>query len=89
MTILAARKSELINDYRRDEKDTGSPEVQIAVLTERIVGLTEHVREHKHDFSSRRGLLKLVSRRNRLLRYLAGTDRQAYQTLIGRLGLRK
>lgn len=89
MTILAARKTELIKDYRRGEADTGSPEVQIAVLTERIVALTEHFREHKHDFASRRGLLRMVSRRNRLLRYLSGTDRQAYLTLIGRLGLRK
>ena len=89
MTITLERKSELIQDYRRNETDTGSPEVQIAVLTDRIIGLTEHLRQHKHDYASRRGLLMLVSKRNRLLRYLSRTDRPAYLTLIGRLGLRK
>ncbi len=89
MTITAERKTELVQDYRRDEKDSGSPEVQVAVLTERISGLTEHLRSHKHDFASRRGLLTMVSKRNRLLRYLSRTNHQAYQQLIARLGLRK
>ncbi|MFP4224711.1 MAG: 30S ribosomal protein S15 [Phycisphaeraceae bacterium] len=89
MTITAEKKTELIKDYGRDEKDSGSPEVQVAVLTERIRALTEHLRTHRHDFASRRGLLQMVSRRTRLLRYLARTDREAYQNLIARLGLRK
>lgn len=89
MTITAERKSEVIAEYQRDGKDSGSPEVQIAILTERILNLTEHMRSHKHDFSSRRGLLQLVSKRNRLLRYLSKTNRPAYLELIGKLGLRK
>ena len=89
MSITATRKQEVITDYRRAEGDSGSPEVQIALLTERINSLTEHLRLHKHDFASRRGLLKMVSTRNSLLRYLQRTNREAYQTLIGRLGLRK
>ena len=89
MTITAERKTQLVKDYQRDANDTGSPQVQIAVLTERIAALTEHLRSNRKDFASRRGLLKMVSRRNRLLRYLADTDREAYQALIGRLGLRK
>jgi small subunit ribosomal protein S15 len=89
MTIAAEAKKQLIADYQRHEGDKGSPEVQIAVLTTRIKGLTEHLREHKHDYASRRGLMMLVGRRNRLLRYLARTDRPAYQALIKRLGLRK
>ncbi len=89
MTITANRKTELISEYRRDDPDTGSPEIQIALLTERILGLTDHLRSHKHDHASRRGLLMMVSKRNRLLRYLARTQRPAYQALIGRLGLRK
>ncbi len=89
MTITAEKRSALIETYRRDDKDTGSPQVQIAVLTERITALTDHLRSHKHDFSSRRGLLAMVSRRNRLLKYLAGTDRPAYLGLIKQLGLRK
>lgn len=89
MTITAERKTQLVKDYQREATDTGSPEVQVAVLTERITGLTEHLRSNRKDFASRRGLLKMVSRRTRLLRYLASTDREAYQTLIGRLGLRK
>jgi small subunit ribosomal protein S15 len=79
----------LIQDYRRTDTDSGSPEVQVALLTERIAGLTEHLRGHKHDYASRRGLLMMVSKRNRLLRYLAATDRNRYQDLINRLGLRK
>ena len=89
MTITTEKKTQLIGDYRRDDTDTGSPEVQVALLTERITGLTDHMRTHKHDYASRRGLLMMVSKRNRLLRYLSGTNRDAYQQLIGRLGLRK
>ena len=89
MTITAERKTKLINEYQRSDSDTGSPEIQIALLTERITQLTEHLRAHKHDHASRRGLLMMVSKRNRLLKYLSGTDRGAYQKLIGRLGLRK
>ena len=89
MTITAERKAAVISEYQRDGKDSGSPEVQIAIMTERILNLTEHMRSHKHDFASRRGLLQLVSKRNRLLRYLAKTDRPAYLELIGKLGLRK
>ena len=87
--MIAAEKSKLVAEYRRHEKDSGSPEVQIAILTTRIAELTEHLKVNKHDYASRRGLLMMVGRRNRLLRYLARTDRQAYQTLIKRLGLRK
>ena len=89
MAITAERKTEVISEFRRDDKDSGSPEVQIAVLTERINNLTQHLRDHKHDFASRRGLLQMVSTRNRLLRYLARTNRASYQSLIGKLGLRK
>ena len=89
MTITAEKKTQLISEFQRDEKDSGSPEVQVSILTERINNLTQHLRDHKHDFHSRRGLLQMVSTRNRLLRYLARTNRMAYQTLIGRLGLRK
>ncbi|MEX0774570.1 MAG: 30S ribosomal protein S15 [Phycisphaeraceae bacterium] len=89
MTITAEKKTELIQTYRRNEQDTGSPEVQVALLTQRINGLTEHLRGHKKDFHSRRGLLMMVSKRNRLLRYLAQVDRTRYQDVIGQLGLRK
>ena len=89
MTISAQTKTKVIGEYRRNETDSGSPEVQVALLTERITGLTEHLRSHKHDFASRRGLLMMVSKRNRLLRYLSQTDRARYTDLIGRLGLRK
>jgi small subunit ribosomal protein S15 len=89
MTITAEKKTQVIQDYRRGETDSGSPEVQVALLTERITGLTEHLRGHKHDYASRRGLLMMVSKRNRLLGYLAEVDRPKYQNLIGRLGLRK
>jgi len=89
MTIAEDNKTKLIGEYRRHDNDAGSPEVQIAVLTTRISELTEHLRTHRKDFSSRRGLLMMVGKRNRLLRYLARTDRAAYQTLIKRLGLRK
>ncbi len=89
MAITKERKSELINQFRRDEHDSGSPEVQIALLTARINELTEHMRAHKKDFSSRRGLLKLVSQRADLLKYLRQTDRERYLSVIGKLGLRK
>lgn len=89
MPLTAERKSVIIAEARTHEKDTGSPEVQVSILTRRIAEMTEHMREHKQDNHSRRGLIMMVSRRNRLLRYLARTDRQRYQTLIQRLGLRK
>ena len=89
MAITKERKAELISQFRRDESDSGSPEVQIALLTARINELTEHMRAHKKDFSSRRGLLKLVSQRSDLLKYLRETDRERYLAVIGKLGLRK
>jgi small subunit ribosomal protein S15 len=87
--ITKERKAELINQFRRADADSGSPEVQIALLTARINELTEHMRTHKKDFSSRRGLLKLVSQRSDLLKYLRETDRARYLAVIGKLGLRK
>ncbi len=87
--ITKERKSELINQFRRADSDTGSPEVQIALLTARIIELTEHMRAHKKDFSSRRGLLKLVSQRTDLLKYLRQTERDRYLAVIAKLGLRK
>lgn len=89
MTITMEKKTELISEYKRSDKDSGSPEVQIALLTERITNLTGHMQSHKHDFASRRGLLQMVSRRNRLLRYLSRKNREGYQELIAKLGLRK
>ncbi len=89
MTITNERKSELIGDFRRNDDDTGSPEVQIAILTTRINGLTEHLRAHKKDFACRRGLLSLVSRRRRLLDYLKKVDPQRYLDIIRRLDIRK
>ncbi len=89
MAITKDRKTELISQFRRDDSDTGSPEVQIALLTARINELTEHMRTHKKDFSSRRGLLKLVSSRADLLKYLRQTERERYLSVIGKLGLRK
>ncbi len=89
MSITAERKAELIKDYQREANDTGSPEVQIAILTERIRNLTEHMKDHKHDFHSRRGLLKLVSQRRKLLDYLKKIDINRYEALIKSLGLRK
>jgi small subunit ribosomal protein S15 len=89
MAISAERRAELIRTFGTDEKDTGSAQVQVALLTEDIRDLTEHLKEHKHDFSTRRGLLQKVSRRNRLSAYLKRKDREAYLDLIGRLGLRK
>lgn len=82
-------KADLIADFRQHEKDTGSPEVQIAVLTERIKHLTEHLREAKHDSASRRGLLQMVGQRRRLLAYLHRKSPERYQEVIGRLGLRR
>ena len=89
MSITAARKTELISDYATKTDDTGSPEVQVAILTERINNLTEHFRSHKKDIHSRQGLLKMVSRRRRLLDYLKRNDQERYATVIQRLGLRK
>jgi len=89
MSITAEKKQQVIEEFRRDDKDTGSPEVQVAVLTARIKELTEHLKVHKHDFASRRGLLQMVSTRTRLLRYVKNTNRQSYLDLIGKLGLRK
>lgn len=89
MAITKERKTELIRAYRRSEKDTGSPEVQLALLTARINELTEHLKQHRKDFSSRRGLLMLVSKRNRLLRYIRNKAPQRYLEVVQRLGLRK
>ncbi len=89
MAITKDRKTELIGEYRREDTDTGSPEVQIALLTARITELHEHMRTHKKDHSSRRGLLKMVSKRSSLLTYLRQTERSRYLAVIGRLGLRK
>jgi len=89
MTITKERKTDLINQFKRAENDSGSPEVQIALLTARINELTEHMRAHKKDFSSRRGMLKLVSQRSDLLKYLRQIDRNRYLTVIQKLGLRK
>ena len=87
--ITKDRKTQIIDQYRREPADTGSPEVQIALLTARITELTEHLRTHKKDHASRRGLLMMVSKRSSLLTYLRQKDRDRYQTVIGRLGLRK
>ncbi len=89
MSITSARKSALIAEFAVTEGDTGSPEVQVAVLSERIANLTEHFKVHKKDRHSRRGLLMLVSRRRRLLDYLKGKDSERYASLIQRLGLRR
>ncbi len=89
MSVSAERKQELIKEYATKDGDTGSPEVQIAVLTERIVNLTEHFKTHKKDNHSRRGLLKMVSQRRRLLDYVKTNDMERYQNLIQRLGLRR
>jgi small subunit ribosomal protein S15 len=84
-----AARQKLITEYATHEGDTGSPEVQVAVLTQRISHLTEHLKEHKHDHHSRRGLLLMVGKRRRLLNYLAGEDINRYRSLIERLGLRR
>jgi len=87
--LETAVKKEIIADHATNEGDTGSPEVQVALLTRRINDLTEHLKVHKHDHHSRRGLLLLVGRRRRLLQYLARTDIERYRALIGKLGLRR
>ncbi len=89
MSITAERKKELIKEFATRKGDTGSPEVQVAVLSERIKNLTEHFKSHKKDNHSRRGLLKMVSQRRRLLDYLKSKDEARYQSLIKRLGLRR
>ena len=89
MSITAERKAEVIKEYQLSDKDSGSPEVQVAILTFRIRELTEHLKVHKHDYASQRGLLQMVSTRTRLLKYVARVDRQRYLDLIKKLGLRK
>ncbi|MFI7581255.1 30S ribosomal protein S15 [Kocuria sp. M1N1S27] len=89
MALDAAIKQEIIKDFATHEGDTGSPEVQIAVLTRRIADLTEHLKQHKHDHHTRRGLMALVGRRRRMLTYLRETDISRYRSLIERLGLRR
>ncbi len=89
MSITAERKTEIVREYARHEGDTGSPEVQVAILTERIRNLTEHLQTHKKDFHSRRGLLIMVGQRRRLLDYVKARDRSRYEALIQRLGLRR
>ncbi|MEO8092247.1 MAG: 30S ribosomal protein S15 [bacterium] len=89
MTVNSEKKRELVGKYGRSEDDTGSAEVQVALLTARINDLTEHLREHTKDHHSRRGLLMLVGKRRRLLRYLERSDVERYRTLVGELGLRR
>jgi len=89
MALYKAEKDQIVSDFQTHEGDTGSSEVQIALLTERINNLVEHLREHPHDHHSRRGLLKLVGRRRRLLRYLSDNDIERYRSTIERLGLRR
>jgi small subunit ribosomal protein S15 len=89
MALTADRKSELIGQFRNHETDTGSPEVQIAILSERITYLTDHFKTHKKDHHSRRGLLKMVSQRRRLLDYVRGQDVERYRKIISELGIRK
>jgi small subunit ribosomal protein S15 len=89
MTIALERKAELVIEHRRSDSDTGSPEVQIAILSERINALQNHFKANHKDHAGRRGLLMMVGRRNRLLRYLARTNREKYLALIKTLGLRK
>jgi small subunit ribosomal protein S15 len=89
MAIDKAQKQNIINDYRLHDGDTGSPEVQIALLSKRISYLTEHFKTHKNDHHSRRGLLKLVSQRRKLLSYLKLSDKERYENVIQRLGIRK
>ena len=89
MTQTTERKNEIIAQFKQHEGDTGSSEVQIALLTDRIVHLTEHLRQHKHDYSTRRGLLKLVGQRRRQLRYLSNKDVERYHNVIQALGLRR
>jgi small subunit ribosomal protein S15 len=89
MSITAERKQEVIRDFAMGDSDTGSPEVQVAILSERIRNLTEHLKVHKKDFHSRRGLLMMVGQRRRLLDYLKGKEESRYTALLERLGLRR
>ena len=89
MSVTAERKEALIKEYATKEGDTGSPEVQVAILTERITNLTEHFKGHGKDNHSRRGLLKMVAQRRKLLDYVRGKDEERYKSLIGRLGIRR
>lgn len=89
MTLVKERKTEIISDYKQHEGDTGSPEVQVALLTARINYLTEHLKEHKKDHHSRRGLLMMVGQRRRLLNYLSNKDITRYREVVARLGLRR
>ncbi|MAU82096.1 30S ribosomal protein S15 [Gordonia sp. Z-3] len=89
MALTAAEKKDVLAEYGLHETDTGSPEAQVALLTKRITDLTEHLKTHKHDHHSRRGLLLLVGRRRRLLKYVAKVDINRYRSLIERLGLRR
>ncbi len=89
MALSSGQKSEIITEYRRDPTDTGSPEIQVALLSARIRELTDHFRAHHKDRHSRRGLLRMVNRRRKLLDYLKSRDRGRYKDLIGRLGLRR
>ncbi|HEY9291636.1 MAG TPA: 30S ribosomal protein S15 [Microlunatus sp.] len=89
MSIDAAEKKKIIDEYGTSEGDTGSPEVQVALLSHRIAHLTEHLKEHQHDHHSRRGLMLLVGQRRRLLNYIAKSDIARYRSLIERLGLRR
>lgn len=89
MALTSATKQEIIKKYARNEKDTGSTEIQVAILTEKITRLTEHLKENKHDYHSRRGLLKMVGKRRNLLNYLKDKDIAKYREVIKSLGLRK
>lgn len=89
MAIAAERKLEIVKEYANEAGDTGSPEVQVALLTEHIMNLTEHLKTHRKDYASRRGLLKMVGKRSKLLRYIRTRDAERYQSLIQRLGLRR
>jgi len=89
MTISAAQKQEIVEKYKRAPNDTGSPEVQVALLTARITDLTEHFKAHKHDHHSRQGLVRMVNSRRKLLDYLKNKDVERYRSLIGSLGLRR
>ncbi|MEE2031042.1 30S ribosomal protein S15 [Rhodococcus chondri] len=89
MALTTEQKKQILGEYGLHETDTGSPEAQVAMLTKRIVDLTEHLKQHKHDHHSRRGLLLLVGRRRRLLKYVEKLDVERYRSLIQRLGLRR
>lgn len=87
--ITKEKKAEAIKKLARGEKDVGSPEVQVSILTERILEVTEHVKQNKHDFMARRGLMQMVGKRKKLLKYLERTDFEAYKATVAKLGLRK